>query len=76
VVESKRCGLEGVVAEAADVMVVVLDFLCFFVFARGPWAPVPTFDLNLLRQNPKNKQKQKTKSKTRQEQNNDDELPQ
>jgi len=30
VVESKRCGLEGVVAEAADVMVVdfVLDFLC------------------------------------------------
>lgn len=35
-VESKRCGLEGVVAEAADVMVVV-GFFVFCVCSVG-WA--------------------------------------
>lgn len=69
-VESKRCGLEGVVAEAADVMVV--DFLCF-VFCvgcskGGPWAPSSS---ERKAQSAKSKTKHQHKNK-----NHDAELPQ
>jgi hypothetical protein len=77
VVESKRCGLEGVVAEAADVMVVVviLDFWVLLALARvsGQWAcrglHRPSF---LKNQKPKQK-KQKQENKNL---NHDAELPQ
>ena len=80
-VESKRCGLEGVVAEA-DVMVVVLDLVflsvfagfcvcfplfLFFVLTRGPWAS------SSLPRPPSSKITKKIQNKNK---NHDAELPQ